>query len=133
MRQDQEAYQAAYGAAFEQADAIEDQAYRADLYERALKAGDQAYIDQPDIDQDQNQASAEIDDLMARGIGAAVGLGRAPDRIEAHCWFNIAASRGSRHAMRLRQELAQEMSADEIAHAQRRARAYLAPKTSAAA
>ena len=46
----------------------------------------------------------------------------APDRIEAHCLFNLAAARGAVDALRLRQELAAEMTPTEIAIAQRRAR-----------
>ncbi|MEN9755176.1 MAG: hypothetical protein RLZ07_1558 [Pseudomonadota bacterium] len=56
--------------------------------------------------------------LIARAIGAA-------DRIEAHCLFNLAAAQGVRDAIRLRKELAAEMTSAEIALAQRRARAYI--------
>ena len=55
--------------------------------------------------------------LIARAIGAA-------DRIEAHCLFNLAAAQGVRDAIRLRKELAAEMTPTEIALAQRRARAF---------
>ena len=56
--------------------------------------------------------------LIARAIGAV-------DRIEAHCLFNLAAAQGVRDAIRLRKELAAEMTPVEIALAQRRARAYV--------
>ena len=117
--------QQAYGGLTYPAETYAEQVHAADIYSAATAPAARG--------QAEEAPSAEIDALMARGISAAVGLGRAPDRIEAHCWFNIAAARGSRYAMRMRQELAQEMTPDEIAHAQRRARAYLAPKSSAAA
>lgn len=63
--------------------------------------------------------------LIARGITASVGRLGASDRIEAHKWFNIAALRGVSEAFRLRRELAQEMTANEIATAQRLAREWL--------
>lgn len=63
--------------------------------------------------------------LTERGIEASVGRHGAPDRVEAHKWFNIAARTGAGEAIRLRRELAQEMSANEIATAQRLAREWL--------
>ena len=59
------------------------------------------------------------------GIDAAAGRGGVPDRVTAHKWFNIAAARGNAEAARLRQELACEMTPDEIARAQREARQWL--------
>ena len=56
---------------------------------------------------------------------AAAGRGGVPDRVTAHKWFNIAAARGNAEAARLRQELACEMTPDEIARAQREARQWL--------
>ena len=47
------------------------------------------------------------------------------DLIEAHKWFNLAALKGDRRAAADRQELSAEMSKDEIAAAQREARAFL--------
>lgn len=71
--------------------------------------------------------------LTERGIEASVGRHGAPDRIEAHKWFNIAALTGAGEAIRLRRELAQEMTADEIATAQRLAREWLSQNKMAAA
>jgi hypothetical protein len=59
--------------------------------------------------------ASEAERLIVQAINAA-------DRIEAHCLFNLAAARGARDALRLRQELAAEMTPAEIALAQRRAR-----------
>ena len=71
------------------------------------------------------EAPLNSDILTERGIEASVGRHGAPDRIEAHKWFNIAALTGAGEAIRLRRELAQEMTADEIAMAQRLAREWL--------
>jgi TPR repeat protein len=54
------------------------------------------------------------------------------DYVTAHKWFNIAAMRGNREAMRLRREVAELMSDHEIAHAQRAARDVLKPALKAA-
>ncbi len=70
-------------------------------------------------------AGLDADVLTGRGIDASVGRHGQPDRIEAHMWFNIAALSGGGEAIRLRRELAQEMSPDEIATAQRLAREWL--------
>jgi len=45
--------------------------------------------------------------------------------VSAHKCFNIAAMHGNKDAIRLRNEVAAEMSASEIAAAQRAARAWL--------
>jgi uncharacterized protein len=59
-------------------------------------------------------------------LGMTCSTGTAPlDMIEAHKWFNIAATLGMKEAMRLRNEVAAEMSAREIASAQRAARDWL--------
>jgi TPR repeat protein len=59
------------------------------------------------------------------GMMYAAGRDVELDRIEAHKWLNIAALRGSREAVRLRAELSAEMTAAEIAAAQREARLWL--------
>jgi TPR repeat protein len=55
-------------------------------------------------------------------------LGRSVPQnlVEAHKWFNIAAVRGNQDARLHRSEIARDMSAAEIAEAQRQARAWLA-------
>ena len=47
------------------------------------------------------------------------------DLIEAHKWFNLAAVRGHEAAQYCRAEVADEMTAREIATAQAAARAFL--------
>ena len=52
---------------------------------------------------------------------AGVGI----DLIEAHKWFNLAAVAGSIEAQQCRADIAEDMTAREIADAQRAARAFL--------
>lgn len=47
------------------------------------------------------------------------------DLIEAHKWFNIAAMRGNERAQECRAEISEDMTAREIAEAQKQARAWL--------
>jgi uncharacterized protein len=47
------------------------------------------------------------------------------DLIAAHKWFNIAAMNGSTRAQECRAEIAEDMTAREIAEAQKQARAWL--------
>lgn len=61
-------------------------------------------------------------------LGVAYSAGRngtSQDLVEAHKWFNLAAVNGSREAQMCRADIASEMSAHEIAEAQRQARAWL--------
>jgi uncharacterized protein len=68
---------------------------------------------------------ANISDLFALGLECATGRTGKLDLVSAHKWFNIAAVRGDREAVRMRAEVACEMSAMEIAAAQRAAREWL--------
>ena len=49
------------------------------------------------------------------------------DMVSAHKWFNLAATLGMKDAVRLRNEIAAEMSDREMATAQRAARHWLTP------
>ena len=71
----------------------------------------------------QGQAGACFD----LGVAYSTGCNGAPcDLIEAHKWFNLAAARGHEEAGFCRADIADEMTAREIAEAQRRARQWLA-------
>src|SRR4051812_317686 len=59
------------------------------------------------------------------GILYSAGGEIPADYVSAHKWFNIAAARGNKDATRLRREIAEEMSGDQIASAQRAARDWL--------
>ncbi len=59
------------------------------------------------------------------GMMYSVGTSVPVDLVNAHKWFNLAAMRGNREAVRLRQEIAEQMSPPDISAAQRAARAWL--------
>lgn len=61
-------------------------------------------------------------------LGMAFSTGSealAVDLVEAHKWFNLAAVGGYEHAAQCRADVAEDMTAREIAEAQRRAREWL--------
>lgn len=63
--------------------------------------------------------------LFELGIIHASGRDVAIDLIAAHKWFNLAAIKGKREAGQYRQEVANEMTASEVAEALRAAREWL--------
>jgi len=70
-------------------------------------------------------ASVLSDVLFERGLYWASGRSGLVDLIAAHKWFNLAALKGRRDAIVLRQEVAGQMSEADIAAAQREARAWV--------
>lgn len=61
------------------------------------------------------------------GVAYSTGSHGAPvDLVEAHKWFNLAAVGGYEDAAQCRADVADDMTAREIAEAQRRAREWLA-------
>jgi TPR repeat protein len=71
-------------------------------------------------------AAGDPDALYELGIACSSGSdGMSVDLIEAHKWFNLAALNGSIRGQECRAEIASEMTAREIAEAQRQARAWL--------
>lgn len=71
-------------------------------------------------------AEGDVEALYALGVAYSAGAdGADVDLIEAHKWFNLAALNGSMQAQESRAEIADYMSAREIAEAQRQARAWL--------
>jgi hypothetical protein len=72
------------------------------------------------------QSAAELPDSpFERGIYLSTGRAGQVDFIEAHKWFNIAAAGGDRSAAQHRDELAGEMSRDQVAAALRAAREWM--------
>ena len=65
------------------------------------------------------------EDLLDLGIRYCLGRDVEKDLVSAHKWFNLAALKGSEPARQYRCEISQEMSAAEIAFAQREARTWL--------
>jgi hypothetical protein len=74
------------------------------------------------------RASGDCENLYKLGLIYSTGQGEGMDLVQAHMWFNLAAVRGSEAAKECRRELADQMSKDEVAEAQRRAREWLSIK-----
>jgi hypothetical protein len=72
------------------------------------------------------EASAIPDVLFERGLYWASGRSGVINLVAAHKWFNLAALKGRRDAIEMRREVAAMMSEQEIATAQRDARAWVA-------
>jgi TPR repeat protein len=73
-------------------------------------------------------AAAQGDTSAYYDLGVAYSTGShgvTCDLIEAHKWFNLAAAKGHEEASWCRADVSEEMTAREIAEAQRRARQWL--------
>ena len=71
-------------------------------------------------------ARGDADALLDLGMAYSSGSGGVEvDLIAAHKWFNLAALNGSKEATMCRADISDEMTAREIAEAQRQARAWL--------
>jgi uncharacterized protein len=71
-------------------------------------------------------AQGDISALYDLGVAYSTGShGVTCDLIEAHKWFNLASARGHEEASWCRADISEEMTAREIAEAQRRARQWL--------
>jgi TPR repeat protein len=90
----------------------------------------QFLIDSRMADAARGDIDAYYDLGMVYSSGAA---GIDVDLIEAHKWFNLAAVAGSEAAQSCRSEIAEDMTAREIAEAQKAARAWLQMTTLRAA
>jgi TPR repeat protein len=67
----------------------------------------------------------DVEALYDLGVSYSTGRGGVPvDLIEAHKWFNLAALSGDTRSQACRAEISIEMTAREIAEAQRQARAW---------
>lgn len=85
-----------------------------------------ARLDMASADMIAEGQNANGDILFQLGVMYATGRTVPLDLVAAHKWFNLAAHRGSTEAARYRRELAAEMSAADVAAAQREAREWLA-------
>ena len=70
-------------------------------------------------------ATAVPDVLFERGLYWASGRSGVVNLVAAHKWFNLAALKGRVDAIKMRREIAELMSRDEIAVAQREARDWM--------
>lgn len=84
-----------------------------------------AYLDAANFDSSHAPVNAGAEDFYELGMMYAAGRTVPTDLVSAHKWFNLAAMRGNSDAIRLRREIAGEMSDAEIAAAQRAARDWL--------
>ena len=64
-------------------------------------------------------------DFFELGLRCTTGSTAVVDLVSAHKWFNVAAMLGNQDAIRLRREIAAEMSKAEITMAQRAARDWI--------
>jgi len=72
-------------------------------------------------------AQGDVSAYFDLGVAFSTGShGAECDLVEAHKWFNLAAVSGHEEAQMCRAEISEEMTAREIAEAQRRARAWIA-------
>jgi TPR repeat protein len=79
-------------------------------------------------------AQGDITAYFDLGVAYSTGShGAECDLVEAHKWFNLAAVAGHEEAQMCRADVADEMSAREIAEAQRRAREWIAASARRAA
>ena len=79
-------------------------------------------------------ADGDVNACYDLGVAFSTGShGVACDLVEAHKWFNLAAVNGHEEAAWCRADISDEMTAREIAEAQRRAREWLRAGQSRAA
>ena len=79
-------------------------------------------------------AQGEISAYYDLGVAYSTGShGVSCDLIEAHKWFNLAAVSGHAEAQMCRADISDEMTAREVAEAQRRAREWLSASARKAA
>jgi uncharacterized protein len=72
-----------------------------------------------------NAVTSTADDIFELGMKYCLGRGVAQNLVAAHKWFNIAALKGNESAKYYRHDISREMTAADIAEAQRQARALL--------
>ena len=71
-------------------------------------------------------ARGDVEALFELGVTYSTGRGgMSVDLVEAHKWFNLGALSGDTRSQQCRAEISVEMSAREIAEAQRQARAWI--------
>ena len=79
-------------------------------------------------------AQGDVSAYFDLGVAYSTGShGAETDLIEAHKWFNLAAVAGYDDAAQCRADISDEMTAREIAEAQRRAREWISATSRKAA
>ena len=85
-----------------------------------------AYIDMDALQQFEIEAKGgRADALYNLGLAYSTGQGVDVNFVAAHKWFNLAAMVGVDDARRWRAQISAEMTAPQIAEAQRQAREWL--------
>lgn len=69
--------------------------------------------------------NASADELYRIGLIYSEGMDVAIDLVQAHKWFNLAATRGHRDARLCRQEMAEMMTQADVFKAQKAAREWM--------
>lgn len=69
-------------------------------------------------------ASSDGDAFYRAGLAFSLGETVEMDLVEAHKWFNLAAAKGHEVARDLRQEMADQMSREDIRQALKAAREW---------
>ena len=70
-------------------------------------------------------AESDGESLYRAGLAFSLGEEVGMDLVEAHKWFNLAAAKGHDAAKALRQEMADQMSRDDIRLALKAAREWV--------
>lgn len=70
-------------------------------------------------------ADAPASDLYQAGLAYSTGLGVDIDLVAAHKWFNLAALKGNEDAKQSRQDMADQMTAEDLKQALKAAREWL--------
>ena len=85
-----------------------------------------ACMEVDDLQQFESEArKGRVEALYNLGLAYSTGQGVRVDYVAAHKWFNLAAMKGVNEARRWRAQISSEMSAGQIAEAQRQAREWL--------
>jgi TPR repeat protein len=85
-----------------------------------------AVIDFDAVTQFEHEArNGRVDALYNLGLAYSTGHAVCVDYVAAHKWFNLAALKGVFEARSWPAQISEEMSADQIAEAQRQAREWL--------
>lgn len=63
--------------------------------------------------------------LFELGLAYSTGRDVGQDLVDAHKWFNLAALQGNDAAREYRSEIARELTSQQIADAQRKAREWM--------
>ena len=93
-------------------------------YEAGQQAWDAGHTDEALAEWQAAAGSGDRRAMRALGRAYLRGLGVLQDYVEAHKWFNLAASRGDAEAAAERDALAEKMTSEKVAQAQALARAW---------